>query len=92
MKKILVTCRAGVGTSTMMTVQVRNVASKKGWDVDVTHSNTDGAGSFNGDAIVALGDVADDLKESGIKVPVVGIKNMMDANEIEEKLTPIMEG
>lgn len=92
MASALVTCRNGMGTSTMMTVQVRDVASKNGWDLDVSHSSLDGVGSFNGDVVIALNDVAADLKKEYPNKKVIGITNMMDANEIEQKLKPIMEG
>lgn len=91
MASVLVTCRNGMGTSTMMTVQVRNVASKNGWDLDVSHASLDGVGSFHGDAVVALSDVASELKEEYPNLKIVGIKNMMDANEIEEKLKEVLE-
>lgn len=91
MASALVTCRNGMGTSTMMTVQVQDVASKNGWDLDVSHSSLDGVGSFNGDVVIALNDVAADLKKEYPNKKVIGITNMMDANEIEQKLKPIME-
>ena len=81
-----------MGTSTMMTVPVRNVSSKKGRHLNDSHSSLDGVGSFNGDVVIALNDVADDLKKEYPNKKVIGITNMMDANEIEEKLKPIMEG
>lgn len=89
--KALITCRNGMGTSTMLTVQVRNVASKNGWDIDCDHASLDGVGSFHGDVIIALSDVANELKEEGVQTPIVGITNMMDANEIESKLKEIIE-
>lgn len=91
MKKAIITCRAGMGTSTMLTVQVRNVAKKNNWDLDVSHTSIDGIGSFNGDFIIALSDVADDLRTKEKSIPIVGIKNMMDQTEIEQKLAPLME-
>lgn len=89
--KALITCRNGMGTSTMLTVQVRNVASKNGWDVDCEHSSLDGVGSFRGDVIIALTDVAKELQEEGITIPIIGITNMMDTNEIETKLKEVMD-
>lgn len=91
MKKVMVTCRAGVGTSTMLTVQVKNVAKKNNWDLQVDHSSVDGIGSFKGDIIIALSDVADEVREKKRDIPVIGIKNMMSKDEIEEKLAPLMK-
>ncbi|MHA5123318.1 PTS sugar transporter subunit IIB [Oenococcus oeni] len=90
MKKVLVTCRAGMGTSTMLAVQVSNVAKKNNWDLDVNHTSLDGIGSFHSDIIVALSDVADDIKKQKRSIDVIGIKNMMDQQEIEDKLAPLM--
>lgn len=91
MKKAVITCRAGMGTSTMLTVQVKNVAKKNNWELEVDHTSVDGIGSFKGDFIIALNDVADDVREKKKDIPVIGIKNMMDPDEIEEKLTPLMK-
>lgn len=91
MKKAIITCRAGMGTSTMLTVQVKNVAKKNNWELEVNHTSLDGVGSFNGDFIIALSDVADDLRAKRKDIPIVGIKNMMDQDEITQKLTPLME-
>ncbi|MFC6200560.1 PTS sugar transporter subunit IIB [Lactiplantibacillus nangangensis] len=88
--KVLVTCRNGMGTSTMLTVQVRNVASKNGWDVDCEHASLDAVGSFHGDLIISLSDVAQELKDEGVKTPVIGIQSLMDANEIERKMAPFV--
>ncbi|GBG94020.1 ascorbate-specific PTS system IIB component [Ligilactobacillus salitolerans] len=91
MKKAVITCRAGMGTSTMLTVQVKNVAQKNNWDLEVDHASVDGIGSFQGDIIIALSDVADDIRAKEKNKAVVGIKNMMDQQEIEDKLTPLMK-
>lgn len=90
--KVLVTCRNGMGTSTMLTVQVRNVASKKGWDVDCEHASLDAVGNFKGDLIISLSDVAKEIEAEGVKTPVIGINSLMDANEIEKKMTPYVVG
>jgi len=89
--RILVTCRNGMGTSTMLTVQVQNVASKNGWDIECEHASLDAVGSFHGDLIVSLSDVAQELKDEGVTTPIIGITSLMDANEIEQKMTPYME-
>ncbi|KAF0467985.1 PTS sugar transporter subunit IIB [Pediococcus pentosaceus] len=86
--KILVTCRNGMGTSTMLTVQVRNVASKNNWDIECEHASLDAVGSFHGDLIISLSDVAKELEDEGVKVPVIGINSLMDTNEIEQKMKP----
>jgi PTS system ascorbate-specific IIB component len=86
MTKALVACRAGIGSSLMLKIKVNEVIKENGWDLTLEHSNLDGVVGFNGKMIITLIDVADELKEKGVPFKVVGIKNIVDKNEIKEKV------
>ena len=73
MVKVLVACRAGVGSSLMLKIKLNEVISEHKWNLEVIHSSLDELSSFDGPIVVTLSDVAEELKESIKKLSVSGI-------------------
>ena len=90
MHKALVACRAGVGSSLMLKIKVQEVVRENGWDIQIEHSSLDGVPGFDGDILVTLVDVAEELVEKGIPQKVVGITNIVDKEEIKAKLEAVL--
>lgn len=88
MDKVLVACRAGVGSSLMLKVKLNEVKNEQNWPIEVEHTSLDELDSFDGKVVVCLSDVADELNKSGIykDKEIVGIKNIINKNEIESKV------
>ncbi|MGT2948767.1 PTS sugar transporter subunit IIB [Streptococcus devriesei] len=86
MYKALVACRAGVGSSLMLKIKVTEVINENNLPVEVEHSSLDGVPGFDGDFIITLVDVAEELREQGVKQTVIGMTSVVDKNEIKEKL------
>lgn len=85
MEKVLVACRAGVGSSLMLKVKLNEVKDEENWPIQVEHTSLDEVDSFDGKVIVCLSDVAEELRNSG-NYPdkeIVGIKSIINKNEIE---------
>lgn len=91
MVKALVACRAGVGSSLMLKIKLNEVISEHDLPVQVEHSSLDGLPSFDGPIVIALSDVAEELQEQGINKVVVGIKNILDKDEIYTKLSDALK-
>ncbi|MQS75155.1 PTS sugar transporter subunit IIB [Companilactobacillus halodurans] len=91
MIKALVACRAGVGSSLMLKIKLNEVIDEHKLPVQVEHSSLDGLPSFNGPIVIALSDVAQELKDQGIDKVVVGIKNILDKDEIYTKLSEALK-
>lgn len=91
MVKALVACRAGVGSSLMLKIKLNEVISEHDLPVQVEHSSLDGLPSFDGPVVIALSDVAEELQEQGIDKVVVGIKNILDKDEIYTKLSDALK-
>ncbi|GEO57737.1 PTS sugar transporter subunit IIB [Companilactobacillus bobalius] len=91
MVKALVACRAGVGSSLMLKIKLNEVISEHDLPVQVEHSSLDGLPSFDGPIVIALSDVAEELQEQGIDKVVVGIKNILDKDEIYTKLSDALK-
>ncbi|MGR5367946.1 PTS sugar transporter subunit IIB [Photobacterium damselae] len=85
MKKILVVCGNGLGTSLMMEMAVKDVANKIGLVADIDHEDLSSATSSNADIWVAATDVASQLESAG-KQNVISLKNIFDKTSIEEQL------
>ncbi|MCQ9209285.1 PTS sugar transporter subunit IIB [Granulicatella seriolae] len=91
MYKALVACRAGVGSSLMLKIKVQDVITTNNLPIQVEHSSLDGVPGFPGQLIITLVDVADELREKGVKQSVIGVVNIMDKKEILAKLTEFLE-
>ncbi|GAA3011384.1 PTS sugar transporter subunit IIB [Tetragenococcus solitarius] len=84
MKKALIACRTGMGSSMMLKIKVDQIVRKNNFPLEVEHGTLDDVKGFRGDLIITMTDVADDLK--GQAPNVIGVDNLMDKNEIETKL------
>ena len=92
MNKALVACRAGVGSSLMLKIKVNEVVKENNYPIQVEHSSLDGLNGFDGDMVITLIDVAEELYQKGIPQKIIGIRNIMDKKEIKEKLDSALQG
>lgn len=89
MKKILVVCGNGLGTSLMMEMAVKEVAKKLGFEAEIDHEDLSSAVSSNADIWVAATDVATQLEEAG-KKNIIKLVNIFDKASIEAQLKTFM--
>ncbi|MGF1747697.1 MULTISPECIES: PTS sugar transporter subunit IIB [Vibrio] len=89
MKKIMVVCGNGLGTSLMMEMAVKEVVKKIGFEAEVDHEDLSSATSSKADIWVAATDVANQLKDAG-KTNVISLANIFDKVSIEEQLKAII--
>ncbi len=85
MKKVLVVCGNGLGTSLMMEMAVKDVLAKIGATADVSHEDLSSAMSSQADIWVAANDVANQLKDAG-KQNIVSLTNIFDKAALEQQL------
>ena len=62
------------------------VVKENNFPLEVEHSSLDGVPGFQGDMIITLPDVANELIEKNLPQKIVGIANIVDKNEIKIKL------
>ena len=91
MYKILIACRAGVGSSLMLKIKTQQVIKENNSPIEVEHGSLDSVSGFNGDAALTLVDVAEELKSKNLKFDVIGINNIVDRNEIKAALEKCLE-
>ena len=91
MYKLLIACRAGVGSSLMLKIKTKQVIKANNFPIDVEHGSLDSLNGFNGDAVETLIDVAEELKAKNLKFDVIGIKNIVDREEIRLALQNFLD-
>lgn len=84
MFKTLIACRTGMGSSMMLKIKVDQVIRANKFPIELIHGTLSDVKSFEGDLLITMEDVADELK--GEFPVIIGIKNLMDKQEIKEKL------
>lgn len=89
MKKIMVVCGNGLGSSLMMEMAVKDVAKKIGLEAEINHEDLSSSASSSADIWVAASDIATQLSEAG-KVNVISLKNIFDKASIEEQLKKLI--
>lgn len=82
--KILSVCGNGLGSSLILKMAVEKVLKSENIKAKVEVSDLGNAKGLDADYIVASPEIAERLKDH--KATVIAIKNMMDKNEIKEKL------
>ena len=84
MYNALVCCRAGMGSSMLLKIKADQVINENNLPIVTEHGNLDSLIGFNGDLIITMEDLTEELKDL---VPyAVGVRNIMNKTEILEKL------
>lgn len=88
--KGLVACRAGVGSSLMLNIKLKQVISENKLPIKIEHGSLDAVAGFNGALIVTLSDVAKELESRKLPQKIIGIDNIMNKVEILTKLNAFL--
>lgn len=84
-KQILVTCRTGMGSSMMLKIKIEQVLSALNVDADVHHDVITAISGYNDiDILVTMADLEEEMQ--GKFPTVIGIKSLIDKEEISNKL------
>ncbi|MBE6074639.1 PTS sugar transporter subunit IIB [Selenomonas caprae] len=87
--KILVCCGSGLGSSFMIEMNIKNVLKELGVEAEVTHCDLSSAAGNKSDIYVGTRDIATQLV--GLGGEVVSLNNMIDKQELKEKITAAVE-
>ena len=83
----LVCCRAGMGSSMMLKIKCDQVIKEENLPIETEHGNLDSIVGFTGDLVITMSDLTEELNADPRVPSAVGITNIVDKNEIKEKLT-----
>lgn len=84
MKKGLVVCRTGMGSSMMLRIKLEQVISENDLDIDLEHDVLSAISNYDVDFVVTMNDLVDQIKDE-VKY-VIGIEDLMNKDELKEKL------
>ncbi len=84
MKKALIMCRTGMGSSMMLCIKLNKVIEKNKFPLELHHDVTSGGVPKDADIIITMDDLVNDFKDSGVYV--IGIKDIMNTDYMEEEL------
>lgn len=87
--EILTVCGMGFGTSLMLLMEIQDMSKQHGYKVDGEATDLSNAKGRKVDAIVASSEIASQLSEEN--TIVISIKNILDKNEIKEKVLPVVK-
>lgn len=82
----LVCCRAGIGSSMMLEAKCKQVIEEEGLPIKTRHGGIDQISGFDGDLVITMTDLVDALVADERVPSAVGISNIVDKDEIKQKL------
>lgn len=88
--KILVCCGSGLGSSFMIEMNIKKVINELNLSgIEVDHSDLASAKGIQADIYVGTRDIAVRLEDLGGEV--ISLNNMIDINELKEKLIEVLK-
>lgn len=84
MKKGLVVCRTGMGSSMMLRIKLEQVISENNLDIDLEHDVLSAINNYDVDFVITMNDLVSQIQDE-VKY-VIGIEDLMDKHELKEKL------
>ena len=84
MKKGLVMCRTGMGSSMMLCIKLNKIISKNNLPMELEHDGFSGVASHNADVIIVMDDLVEEFKDTDKYV--IGIKDIVDTDYMEREL------
>jgi len=84
MKKILVVCGNGLGTSFIVEMNVKTILKELGIEAEVSHTDLTTSKSENADYYLGAADLLENLEDG--KRNVIKLTNIMDKKELRKAL------
>lgn len=84
MKKILIVCGNGLGSSFIVEMNVKKIVKELGKEAEVSHTDLTSAKSEKADIYIGAKDIIANLDDSQRKL--FGLNNLLDNNKIKEIL------
>lgn len=87
--QVLTVCGMGFGTSLMLLMEIQDIGKKYGYKIDGEAVDLSSAKGRTADLVIASSEIANEL--SDLESEIVPIVNLLDKNEIEEKVLPYIK-
>ncbi len=90
MKKGLVVCRTGMGSSMMLRIKLEQVISENKFPIELEHDVLSAINNYNVDFVITMSDLVEQIKNE-VKY-VIGIDDLINKNEMKKKLEEYLNG
>ncbi|TNJ67784.1 PTS sugar transporter subunit IIB [Paenibacillus hemerocallicola] len=87
--KVVTVCGMGFGTSLMLLMDIQEMAAKHGIKVEGEAVDLGSAKGKSCDLMVASSEIAGELSEESVQV--IAINNLLDKNELQDKVLPVLQ-
>lgn len=84
MKRGLVVCRTGMGSSMMLRIKLEQVIGENKFPLELEHDVLSAVNNYNVDCIITMADLVKQLEDEGKYI--IGINDLMNKNEMKEKI------
>lgn len=84
MKKVLIVCGNGLGSSMIVEINAKKILQELGKEAEVSHTDLSTGKTEQADLYLGSEDIVESLEDG--KKNVVKLKNLMDKNELREAL------
>jgi len=88
MKKIMVVCGNGLGSSFIMEINVKKALTEMGKNAEVDHTDLTSARTVQADIFIGAADIVGQLADG--KREIVSLENMMSIPEIKSKIETLI--
>ncbi len=89
MKRGLVVCRTGMGSSMMLRIKLEQVISENKFPIEMEHDVLSALSNYDVDFVVTMSDLVEQV-ESEAKY-IIGIEDLMNKEEIKVKLEKYLD-
>ncbi|MDQ0177604.1 PTS sugar transporter subunit IIB [Bacillus chungangensis] len=87
--KVLTVCGMGFGTSLMLLMDIQEIGKRHGYDIQGEAVDLGSAKGKVCDFMVASSEIVSELSDESVEI--VSINNILDKEEIESKVMPVVE-
>lgn len=89
MKRGLVVCRTGMGSSMMLRIKLEQVIGENNFPLELEHDVLSAISNYNVDCVITMSDLVEQIEDEAKYV--IGINDLMNKAEMKEKIEKFFE-
>ena len=89
MKRGLVVCRTGMGSSMMLRIKLEQVIGENNFPLELEHDVLSAISNYNVDCVITMSDLVKQIEDEAKYV--IGINDLMTKAEMKEKIEKFFE-
>ena len=89
MKRGLVVCRTGMGSSMMLRIKLEQVIGENNFPLELEHDVLSAISNYNVDCVITMSDLVKQIEDEAKYV--IGINDLMNKDEMKDKIEKFFE-